>query len=114
MNVGYRYVILWPSRDKFNIHGRSVKRNKVSFSSSKWWSGEKESDNTKSKIRKNDADEEKQIKPKLSLKNWFWRTQQRIIVFSCKTYMQLEAAKEGVILYSEQEPKKAFHFIDLH
>jgi hypothetical protein len=29
----------------------------------------KESDNTKSKIRKNDADEEKQIKPKLSLKN---------------------------------------------
>jgi hypothetical protein len=34
MNVGWLDMSSY-DRDKFNIHGRSVKRNKVSFSSSK-------------------------------------------------------------------------------
>jgi tricorn protease len=65
----------------------------------------KESDNTKSKNKKNDADEEKADKAKIEPVKLILKDFNNAALPSCKTYMQLEAAKE-VILYSEQEPNK--------
>jgi tricorn protease len=69
----------------------------------------KESDSTKSKNKKNDANGEKAAKDKAEpVIIDFEGLQQRIIALPlpAKTYMQLETAKEGVILFSEQEPNK--------
>jgi predicted nucleic acid-binding Zn-ribbon protein len=53
-------------RDKFNIHGRSVKETKSPLApQSDDEVAKKESDNTKSKNKKNDADEEKADKAKI-------------------------------------------------
>jgi hypothetical protein len=108
MTIPWQVQYTWPF----------CQRNKVSFSSSKWWwSGEKESDNTKSKKQENDADEEKADKAKIEpVKIDFEGLQQRIIALPLpKNLYAIRSCKGRCILYSEQEPnKKAFHFIDLH
>jgi tricorn protease len=77
MTIPWQVQYTWPF----------CQRNKVSFSSSKWWWSEKESDNTKSKNKKNDADEEKADKAKIEpVKIDFEGLQQRSLTFLQNLY----------------------------
>ncbi|MEO6347845.1 MAG: PDZ domain-containing protein [Aquaticitalea sp.] len=69
----------------------------------------KETDNIKSKNKKSDASEDNESKKKIEpVKIDFEGIQQRIIALPLlsKSYVQLAAAKEGVILYTEQVPNE--------
>jgi tricorn protease len=69
----------------------------------------KEIDTDKSTKKKSDSNKDKVAKTKIEpVKIDFEGLEQRIIALPlpAKTYVQLEAAKEGVLLYSEQEPNK--------